>query len=283
MGQQAARLGAPSVQAGLEEARIVAVGPANRVSVEVPGANVCEAAVAVAGGYEARSGDVVLVAGAEDGKRYVIGVLVALREVHPVLRSSDGASAEVVGDPGQECLMVRDSRGTLLFEHRVGEGRSIVYSPERNLEFRAEGSIDFVARDSVRVRGARDVELAVHPERGDRASRVALNARGVELAGQNLEARAQTAAVTVGEATVTAKTLTTLAQKTKQLAEVMEVRVTRLVEHARDVYREAEGLSQTRAGRLKLLAENTLHVFGKRALFKADKDLKLNADKIHLG
>jgi hypothetical protein len=48
------------------------------------------------------------------------------------------------------------------------------------------------------------------------------------------------------------------------------------------VYRDVEGLSQTRAGRLRLVAEEALHLMGRRALVKAREDVKVKGEKIYL-
>lgn len=238
---------------GFGPARVAAVGPANRLTVESDGA-VVEAALAVPG-YEPRAGDRVLLARGDDRARYVIGVLGALR---PVVRASGGACAELSGEAGQESIAVRDARGALLFEYRPAEERCVVHAPHA-LQLHAE-NVELVAEQALKLR-----------------------ARRVEVDGEHLRTRAARAEVELGDGKLVAKTLSTTAERVRQLAGVLDVRVTRLIERAHDVYREAEGLSQTRAGRLKLFARGTLHAFGKRALLKAEQDLKLDGDKIHLG
>ena len=49
------------------------------------------------------------------------------------------------------------------------------------------------------------------------------------------------------------------------------------------MYRDATELSQTRAGRMRMVAETTFHILGKRTLIKAEEDVKLKGEKIHLG
>jgi hypothetical protein len=62
-----------------------------------------------------------------------------------------------------------------------------------------------------------------------------------------------------------------------------EVIVGRLIERAREVYREAEELAETRAGRLRFLAGKTLHFLAERALVKAREDVKIKGEKIYVG
>lgn len=276
---------------GPSEASVVSVGPANRVEVAVAGGAPWDAVLAIPS-YAPERGDRVLLARGESGASYVIGVLVALRAVEQVVRASDGARAELSsatsGLEGGESLAVRDPAGRLLFEYHPGEGRSVIHAPERDLEFRAEGRIDLLAGESVRVRGERQVELSAgrgaNTEGAEApASRVGLSTRGLEIEGPTLEAKANVAKAAFGEAHLVARAISTVSERSRHLAGLMEVRVTRLLEKARDVYREAEGLSQTRAGRLKLLADKTLHVFGQRAAVEAKDEVKIDADKIHIG
>jgi hypothetical protein len=55
-----------------------------------------------------------------------------------------------------------------------------------------------------------------------------------------------------------------------------------VIERARNVYRDAEELSQTRAGRIKIIAEKTVHVLGQHTLFKAREDVKIKGEKVYL-
>jgi hypothetical protein len=57
----------------------------------------------------------------------------------------------------------------------------------------------------------------------------------------------------------------------------------RLIERAREVYREAEEVAETRAGRLRFLAGKTLHLLAERALVKARADVKVKGEKIYVG
>ena len=68
-----------------------------------------------------------------------------------------------------------------------------------------------------------------------------------------------------------------------QKVDVLETAAGRVVERARETYREVEELAQLRAGRVRQVAEKTYHVMGARTLFKARRDVKIKGDTIHLG
>lgn len=66
-------------------------------------------------------------------------------------------------------------------------------------------------------------------------------------------------------------------------AEVIEATAVRAVVRARDLYQEVDDLVQTRAGRVRTLVRGAWHLFARRAIAKADDDVKLKGEKIHLG
>jgi hypothetical protein len=96
-------------------------------------------------------------------------------------------------------------------------------------------------------------------------------------AGKRVEVRAPEADVKVGEARVTSTI-----DRVRQVVGVLETRAERVIERARNVYRDAEELSQTRAGRIKIIAEKTVHVLGQHTLFKAREDVKIKGEKVYL-
>jgi hypothetical protein len=282
---------APSVNpAGLTPATVQSVSH-GRVWVEVEGQAPVVALSAVPAPYVPRAGDSVLVAPGRGGTWYVVGVLVALREAAPPsLVLQDGTSASVSEGPTGEVLSVRDSAGRLVFEHHTAAHRSVVHATG-NLELRAdEGGILLSARDAVRVHSEREVRLeSDHAVRlgttpaGERpATSLELDARGTRLSTPHLEAHAETAHARVEEASLTARALTTTCETARHVVDVMEVQAGRILERAENVYRDVKELAQTRAGRVRLFAETSFHLFGRRTLFKAKEDLKLKADKIHL-
>jgi len=62
-----------------------------------------------------------------------------------------------------------------------------------------------------------------------------------------------------------------------------ELRAERIFERARDVYREVEGLVQTRAGRVRILARDVYHLFAKRMHLLAEDDAAVDGKRVLLG
>ncbi|HJL20167.1 MAG TPA: DUF3540 domain-containing protein [Sandaracinaceae bacterium LLY-WYZ-13_1] len=274
--------------AGATPATVTAVDGA-RVDVRSARFGAARARLAVAGDYRPRAGDAVLVIGGDDGAHYVIGVLRALREAPAArLSAADGSSAvlEDAGDGG-EVLRVRDAGGRLLFEH--GAGCSVVHAPDGDLELSVGGDLSLRAGGRVRVEGAEalDLESPDGPVRlgsGADAGRSALSLdrERTRLEAGVIEARAETAEARATEARLVAGVLRTAVDRARSRVEVVERTAGRIVERAREVYREVEGLEQTRAGRLRLVASEALQVLGQRTLLKAREHVKIKGDKIYL-
>lgn len=261
-----------------------------RVDVESPSFGSACARLAVAGPYEPRAGDAVLVASA-DGACFVIGVLRALREVEgasppsPAARSitaDDGSSASLEQGEDGPVWRLRDASGRLLFEH--GAGKSVVCVHE-DLEVRAAGDLSLSAGGAVRIEGGERAALSSRGavELSSRGSAVRLDGERAGVSGELFELRAQRADVTTKEANLVVGTLRSVAHRVREKAEVVERTAGRVVERAREVYREVEGLEQTKAGRLRLVASAALTLLGQQALLKAREDVKLKGEKIYLG
>jgi hypothetical protein len=56
-----------------------------------------------------------------------------------------------------------------------------------------------------------------------------------------------------------------------------------VVERVKNAYREVEELAQTRAGRVRVVARAAMHLISGRTVIKAEQDVKVKGEKIHLG
>ncbi len=82
---------------------------------------------------------------------------------------------------------------------------------------------------------------------------------------------------------LTAPRVTIEAARMRQVVGVMETHARRIVEKAKDAYRDVEGISQTRAGQVRIVAKQTFRAIAERVRMRASKDAKVQADKIYLG
>ena len=278
-----------SAMGGLTLAKVEAVdGAAIRVSGSSFGT--ARARLAIAGSaYVPRAGDVVLVGLADDRVHYVVGVVRALREAGPSVCASDGTSARLEDDDGVEVLRLRDPAGRVIVEHRPSEGQSVVHTAG-DLAFVADGDLDFAAKGAVRLRAGTDLELegrgdvciAASDVDGEEASSFAMRGGRAELKTRRMGVKLDRADLSLGEANLVVGTLRTVAKRVKQEAELFELQASRLVEKTQEAWRETEGLSQTRAGRMRLVATGAMQVIGEHTLLKAREGVKIKGDKIYL-
>lgn len=261
----------------LDALRVATVERVDAASLDVrsPEAGRLRARLAVPA-YRPAPGDTVLIATA-DGACFVVGALGALREASTSVEAADGARATV--EDG--ALRVYDPSGELVLEH--ADGKTIVRS--KAVEVRSEGDLDFAAAGDLRLRA--EGEVAIDGATGTRLAsgdtHLRLRPHRAEVRAPRLGVDAARADVKIEEANVVTRTLRTVAERVHRKVGVLETRAQRLVERSRESWREVEGLSQTRAGRLRLVAQETLSALAQHTLLQARDDVKVKGEKIHLG
>ncbi len=245
---------------------------------------VFDAELATPGYDDPRAGDLVLYFTDDAGRRYVVGVLRALRPstaIEEALEASERAN---------EPVLVHDKRGRLLFSYDPQSDRATLHVPDGDLAIDVpEGEICFRARDGVTIESAgavralsgERVELAVETPAGAGA-RVGLTRGEVSLLGETVTLAARRAQMLASVIGMRASRLESHVERIRQVADVIDTSAGRLVERARDAYREVERLSQHRAGRLKWVAETTATLVSQDALLKARDRMKIKGERIHL-
>lgn len=237
--------------------------------------------------YAPHIGDTVLVTRGAAGEGYVTGVLSRGSET-PVATLSDGATVRV----DDASMTLRDARGAVVFEYRAGEGRTVLRAARGDLELHAdEGDITLHAAGQVKLRAdtafevsaAERVRLDVDAHAASPQGRVELTPGRTSVTAGAIEAKASRVAVHTEDAKVVARTLSTAVETSRVVAAVIETTAERVVTRAKNVFEEVEELSQTQAGRMRTLVRGALHVFSKRAVLKADDDVKIKGERIHLG
>ena len=72
-------------------------------------------------------------------------------------------------------------------------------------------------------------------------------------------------------------------ESAKFVANRLETVARRIVEKAKDVYRQVENLNQVKAGRMRTLVDGAYRVKAGRTALKSDGDTKIDGKKIYLG
>jgi hypothetical protein len=222
------------------------------------------ARVATVGEYVPHVGDSVLVACDEHGNRYVIGVLRALREATRV------ASLEHRPDEHRTVL-------------RIPEGDLCIEAARGRVEIRGAEGVSITSEGDVALASTARVELRATDAEGRERSAVRLAGDAAELRAGVLTAKAAHLHALAERVTLVARHADTHLERLRQKAEVVEVEAGKLVERAKESYRSVEGLAQTQAGRIKLVAETTLHTLAERTKMRAKGIFAVDGDKIYLG
>ena len=277
---------------GLRPAQVL-TARGSEVEVSIDGRAV-SARLALAGSIRLRAGDEVLVAEGDSDDRYVIGVLRRLREADVVAETADGATVRVrTEEGGAQVLTVEGPDGLVWFEHSPVDGKSVVRAPAGSLEIRSDtGDLDLVAAKRVRLHGDEGVEIrsprhvtleADGGEDGLPSAHLSLTRRGAQLVVEELRAKLGRADATVkGEARLRADLVETAAEVVTTSARLIDARADRVIERARESYREVSELAQVRAGQVRVGAEKTFRVLAERTLLKARRDMVLKGETIYL-
>ncbi|MCC6877367.1 MAG: DUF3540 domain-containing protein [Sandaracinaceae bacterium] len=171
-------------------------------------------------------------------------------------------------------LELRAPDGALVLEYRPAEGLCRIHAPR--VEVAAQGDLRLAGR-CVALEAAEALVLEAGP------ARVVLEEGGaVKLDAPELAARVGHVAWASERVRIAADHVETHAQRLVQHAGEIETHARQIVEHARETFREVKELAQTRAGRLRLVAEDALRLLGRRTAIKAREDLMLTGEHIYL-
>lgn len=200
----------------------------------------------------------------------------AERAERPVrFEAPSGVSMEERRDERESTTIeLRAPDGALVIEYRPAEGVCRIRAAR--VEVAAERDLDLRAGERVRVTAERGVVLTS----GD--SELALDGRGATMRADELRLEARSATWTGEALRLAGDVVETEARRLVHRAGELETHARRIVERARESFRDVEELAQTKAGRLRLVAETTLHALGRRALFKAREDLRVRGERIYL-
>lgn len=264
----------PAVSEAAASERAIGPRTSSAVVASVEGAT---AAVTFAGGLRVkatigvvgaslRAGDRVLATIDDGGDAWILGVA---PRATPLL---DEALGEAPAD--DEVVRVRDKRGQLLFEYDPERDRAVLHVPDGDLELSVpQGKLEMRARDGVVLEaGTASVKT----------STVEVTPGGISLVSAVLSTAVDRAEILARKIGVRASRVESKVDRAKHVVTVAELRAGRIVERAKDVYREVERLSQTRAGRLKLVAKTAAQLVGENTLVKARDRVKVKGERIHL-
>lgn len=273
---------------GATPATLVAVESVDRVSLRfADGERTRElgARVAVLPGYVPTVGDRVLVSG-DDRDLFVIGILKATAPptVTGAMTLPDGGTIALEG----EGVVLRDPAGRIMV--RYVEGHAEIAAPSGDLVLGAPGGrVVLRSGTDVAIEAGRDVvhgaarSLEMRVGAGEAPSRIKMDPRTVGVQGDRLTVEAKTSHAAVDEVTTVARAIATKASTIALTAERYELSATKLVEKARDAFRDVTDLAQSRLGRVRTIVAGAYSQKAQRTVIKSTDDTSIDGRKIHLG
>lgn len=198
---------------------------------------------------------------------------------------SDGTRVEIERAEGGERVRLVTPSGLPLLEYDTRTGCVRLSSPRGDLVLAAP-------QGRVRVEAARGFEVTTQgacvltaEQQGDAGARarVVLEGERATVTAGVVETTAREVSVAAERVRTVARGVATTAESVRVLAGVVETRATRVLERAVHAYQEVDEQLQVRAGRVRVLAREALHAFGKRAFLGAEEEVKLDGEQIRLG
>ncbi len=205
-------------------------------------------------------------------------------KIHPeAIELSDGARAEQVDG----ALELRDREGRLLLRYQDGAAEVVAATGDLKLAA-PQGAVLIDAATDVHIRAARDVvqepaRKAAIEVQGEGMARFEVDRKTVRARADEVAVVAKKSRLATGEATVLARAIATTATSVATQVERYELTTRKLIERSRTVFREVEGLIQTKAGRTRTLVQGVHALFSKRTVMVSKKDTSIDGSKVLLG
>ena len=240
------------------------------------------------------AGDKVLAMGNNIDELYIIGILDRVSEEAPVektLHLSGGSRAQVSGPADEQSIQIYSKKRELLFEYDEKKGKAKVNLETGDIEFVSQkGNINFYAGQdillsgqAVGITGRSGIVLGILNTLGKIQSAFTLKPRQMNLQSPEIEMEAQQGDFQIGKTSFTGKLFSGNVNVVKLNMDRIETVVQTFIQKAKSVYKTVSELSQLKTGRMRTLVESTFHLKSKKIFMKADEDVKVKADKIHLG
>ncbi len=243
--------------------------------------------------YKFKWGQKVLAAdGGGDGV-YVIGILndsptTDTPESSHILKS--GARAEISSD--NESLKLFSKEGSLLFEYEDATGKTRVNMPSGDIEINTpQGGIDFVAAKGIRFLSNRPIELnslqgikfAVSDLLKNSLSFFNLGPKEITAGTDTVNLSAKFGKMDMDKTLFKGRHLNAQVQDIRLEADRVETHARYIIQTASNFYNSIENIAQITTRRLRTLVSETYQMKSKKIFIKAEDDVKIKGEKIHLG
>lgn len=206
------------------------------------------------------------------------------------LNAADGTVVSIITEEGREKITVHSDKGHIIFEYQPETRKCHLYVPEGDLHFNAPaGSVSISSGRDIKLKcpgnivieGQENVKLhAGKPSRANAA--LLLGQQQVKVSGSKVGVHAEQGDFAIVKARMRSRRLSAKVDRARVTLDNLEILAETMHQKSKNVYQSVENLLQINAGRMRTFVRGLFHLKGERTYLKANKDMKLKGDKIHL-
>jgi len=244
--------------------------------------------------HPVQKGDTVLVIGDQRELFYIIGQIGDIPPRQPALRElivKDGLRAVVEeGDnPSRLTILAKDNK--VLCEYNADTGKMEIGNCATHLRISApRGNLDLAAGGRIRLAG-HHIELSgtsgIRMIIGNLLSRlqssISVKPGKMEIIAREVAVCGQKTSVKSEDIVIRAKQEVRKVEQIQTIAKKIETAAKTIITKTENRYDDIEGVHQKRMGRFRALIQSTFHLKSRHAIIKAEDDVKIKAEKIHIG
>lgn len=239
-------------------------------------------------------GDEVLVVEDNNDNFFVIGALNHNSkniDPAPQMIVADGTFASIDTSVNGQRLGVYSNNNELIFEYDPETKKARFFSdadnmvfdaPKGNIEFNAAGNIHLKGHQ-VELTGRSGIGLSVGQIFENIRSAVSLKSGKIDVSSQELKVSSRRASLFLEEAKNNIKAVVSKIGSARLIVDKLETTASSIIEKTKNAYRTTENLNQVKSGRMRMLIHKTFHLKSQSAIIKAEDDVKVKGEKIHLG
>lgn len=207
-----------------------------------------------------------------------------------ILHASNGTSVSLLTENGIEKITMRSDAGQIIFEYQPETKKCCFTVPEGDLHFAVPtGNISFSSGCNIQLKCPGDIvvegegKIAMHSGKVFHGkSALVLDRQQVCLQGSKVAITAEQGEFAIAKTSFRSRRLAAKIERARVTLDDMEIVAETIRQKAKNVVQNVENLLQINAGRMRTFVRGLYNLKGERTYFKADKDIKLKGDKIHL-
>ncbi len=202
----------------------------------------------------------------------------------------NGTTVLLQTENGAEKIAVRSETGQIIFEYHPDTKKCQLTVPEGDLCFAApQGNISFSAGHNIQLKCPGDItiegeeKVRIHSgKRSLNSHALILDHQQAKLSGCKIAIAAQNGDFAIAKTTYRSRRLAAKIDRARIITDEIEIIAETMRQKAQNVVQNVENLLQVNAGRMRTFVRGLYNLKGERTYLKADKDMKLKGDKIHL-